>query len=362
MKTDATLLLEDGTFFGGRLFGFRKESYGEVVFTTSMTGYEESMSAPSYRGQILVFTYPLIGNYKFNEDDLQSSTAQVRGIVVSENTSVMNGRDSPLEKLLVKSELPGIEVAETRSIVRRVRQKGTMKGLIIPLPPSEVDLDARVSELSRLRNTWEENLVSEVSTRSMIGPLGKGKNIAVLDFGIKRNLIRDLMARFTVHILPYSSSLDDIMSVEPEGLVLSSGPGDPAHPDIAQKSLPVVRKAAEELPVLGVCLGHQIISLAFGAKTFKLKFGHRGINHPVRLGERVYITSHNHGFSVLPDSLDRTPLNPVQWSLNDSTLEGLEHESGKLITTQYHPEGGPGPQDTAFVYEHFRKLVEDERR
>ena len=362
MKTDATLLLEDGTFFGGRMFGFRKESYGEVVFTTSMTGYEDSITDPSYRGQILVFTYPLIGNYGFTDGDLQSPAAQVRGIVVSENTSVMKGADSPLEKLLVKSELPGLEIAETRSIVRRVRQNGTMRGIVIPLPPSEVDIDSRASELSRLRNTWEENLVSEVSTRSMTGPLGKGKSVAVLDFGIKRNLVRDLAERFTVHVLPYSSSLDEIMAVEPEGLVISSGPGDPAHPEIMRNSLPVVRKAAGELPVLGVCLGHQIVSLAFGAKTFKLKFGHRGINHPVRLGERVYITSHNHGFSVSPESLDGTPLNPVQLSLNDGTLEGLEHESGRLITTQYHPEGGPGPQDTTFVYEHFRKLVEGGRR
>jgi carbamoyl-phosphate synthase small subunit len=196
----------------------------------------------------------------------------------------------------------------------------------------------------------------------MIGPLGKGRSIAVLDFGIKRNLIRDLSARFTVNVLPYSSSLNEIMSVKPEGLVLSSGPGDPAHPEIVRKALPVIRKAAEELPVLGVCLGHQVLSLAFGAKTFKLKFGHRGINHPVRLGERVYITSQNHGFSVMPDSLAGTPLNPSQWSLNDGTVEGLEHESGRLITTQYHPEGGPGPQDTLFVYDHFKKLVEDGRR
>ncbi len=362
MKNDATLLLEDGTFFEGRMFGSRSESYGEVVFTTSMTGYEESISDPSYRGQILVFTYPLIGNYTFSESDLQSAGAQVRGIVVSENTSVVKGGGSALERLLIDSGLPGIEVAETRSIVRRVRQNGTMKGMIIPSPPSDVDIGTRVSELSRLKNTWEENLVSEVSTRSMVGPLGKGKSIAVIDFGIKRNLIRDLSRMFTVHVLPYSSTLDEIMSLKPEGLVLSSGPGDPAHPDIVQKSLPTIRKAAEEMPVLGVCLGHQVISLAFGAKTFKLKFGHRGINHPVRLGERVYITSQNHGFSVLPESLHGTPLNPSQLSLNDGTLEGLEHESGRLITTQYHPEGGPGPQDTTFVYEHFRKLVEGGRR
>ncbi|MBX8631694.1 MAG: glutamine-hydrolyzing carbamoyl-phosphate synthase small subunit [Thermoplasmata archaeon] len=362
MKTDGILLLEDGTYFEGRIFGFRTESYGEVVFTTSMTGYEESITDPSYRGQILVFTYPLIGNYDFTEEQFQSGEIQVRGIVVSENTSARDTSRQRLQETLSEYHIPGIEINDTRSIVRKVRNRGTMKGLLIPDIPGKNEMDSKLSFMSKQRNTWEENLVAEVSTASRYGPVGNGPVVAVLDFGLKRNLVRDLSRLFSVQVLPYSSSLDDIMELEPEGVVLSSGPGDPAHEDIRAKVLPVVRKVSSEVPILGVCLGHQIVSLAYGAKTFKLKFGHRGINHPVRLGERVYITSQNHGFSVETDSLLDTELVPNQFSLNDGTVEGLEGKDGTILTTQYHPEGGPGPQDTVFVYEYFKKLVNGGRR
>jgi carbamoyl-phosphate synthase small subunit len=359
LKTDGILLLEDGTSFEGRIFGSATESYGEVVFSTSMTGYEESITDPSYRGQILVFTYPLIGNYRFNAQQLQSSRAQVKGIVVSENTS---SQFADLQELLSISAVPGIEIPETRSIVRRVREKGTMKGLIIPHPRTDALIEEKLAALAREKNIWEANLVSEVSTKSVEGPFGTGRKIVILDFGVKRNLIRDLSRRFSVYLLPYSSSFNEVMDLEPEGIVLSSGPGDPDHPDIRKNVLPVVRRLSSELPVLGVCLGHQILSLAYGGKTYKLKFGHRGINHPVRLGEKVYITSQNHGFSVDEQSLAETDLKANQFSLNDGTVEGLELPGGAVLTTQYHPEGGPGPQDTTFVYDYFRKLVSDGRR
>jgi len=359
LKTNGILLLEDGTSFEGRIFGSTTESYGEVVFSTTMTGYEESITDPSYRGQILVFTYPLIGNYRFTAQQLQSVRAQVKGIVVSENTSYPS---ADLQELLSASDVPGIEIPETRSIVRRVREKGTMKGLIIPSLMTNSLLEEKLRLLAKEKNMWETNLVSEVSTSAVAGPFGTGKKIVILDFGVKRNLIRDLSRYFSVYLLPYSSSYDEVMNFAPEGVVLSSGPGDPDHPDIRKNVLPVVKRLSSELPVLGICLGHQILSLAYGGKTYKLKFGHRGINHPVRLGEKVYITSQNHGFAVDEQSLSETDLKPTQFSLNDGTVEGLELPGGTVLTTQYHPEGGPGPQDTIFVYDYFRKLVSGGRR
>lgn len=350
MKHPGILLLEDGSVFRGSIFGSVTRAYGEVVFTTSMTGYEHSITDPSYRGQILVFSYPLIGNYRFRAEELQSSVPQVRGIVLAEYTAEYSG--SELDSFLSAHGIPGISGVDTRSLVRHVRQHGTMKGFI--LPGESLD-GSELSELKGMPDVWKSNLVAEVSTQTPLRPVGKGRRIALLDFGVKRNLIRDLSTAFEVHVLPYSCSMDEIESLRPGGIVLSSGPGDPAHPSMRER-LPFIRELCSNYPVLGVCLGHQLVALAYGASAYKLKFGHRGINHPVRFAERVYTTSQNHGFAVSGD-FDSEELSANQWSLNDGTVEGFSGEHGNVITCQYHPEGGPGPSDTSFIYEYFRKIV-----
>lgn len=356
MKNAGFLLLEDGTFYEGSIFGHPAEAYGEVVFSTSMTGYEESITDPSYRGQVLVFSYPLIGNYRFSRSALQSRGPQVRGIVVAENSSASVSQSSPLNSLLSRYGIPGIEGVDTRGVVRRVRSRGTMKGMILPGSPED-DRDGSLARMRASRNVWEGDLVAEVSTRRIAGPFGKGDRVAIMDCGMKRNLLRDISERFETFVVPYSCGYEKIASLEPDCVVVSSGPGDPAHPGM-QRTLPVLRRLCDEVPVLGICLGHQLVALSQGASTYKLKFGHRGINHPVRSGERVYITSQNHGFGVDEGSLLRTPLTANQISLNDGAVEGLIHDNGRVLTAQYHPEGGPGPTDTTFVYDMFRKIVQ----
>lgn len=350
------LLLEDGTSYEGGIFGHPADAYGEVVFSTSMTGYEESITDPSFRGQILVFSYPLIGNYPLRLSSLQADVPHVRGIVVSENTSIHEAGGSSLDRFLKRHGIPGISGVDTRSLVRKVRSHGTMKGTILPGAAGKV-MDDALTQLRSRKNVWEENLVAEVSTRRVRGPFGKGKRAVIIDCGMKRNLLRDVSERFEAYVVPYSHSHERIAALEPDCIIISSGPGDPSQPGMAP-ALDSIRRLCDELPVLGVCLGHQLVSLSQGAKTYKLKFGHRGINHPVRMSERVYITSQNHGFSVEEQSLADTPLTANQTSLNDSTVEGLIHENGRVVTTQYHPEGGPGPTDTTFIYEMFRKIVE----
>ncbi|MEM3852039.1 MAG: glutamine-hydrolyzing carbamoyl-phosphate synthase small subunit, partial [Methanomassiliicoccales archaeon] len=316
MNEPGILLLEDGNVFRGILFGAPVQSYGEVVFTTSMTGYEQSVTDPSYRGQILVFSYPLIGNYRMRKERLQSDMPQVRGVVVSEYTSSTSALENGLNEFLAEHGIPALADVDTRTLVRLVREKGTMKGLILPGSPRKQEIDEHLSSLQKCRNVWEENLVAEVSVRKRAGPYGRGERVVVLDYGVKRNLIRDLSARFEAYVLPYDAEMEAILSLEPKGVVISSGPGDPSHPEIVER-LNVIRKLCETFPVLGVCLGHQLIALAYGAKTYKLKFGHRGINHPVRFGEKSFVTSQNHGFSVNSASLEETELTCNQVSLND---------------------------------------------
>lgn len=354
MKTPGTLLLENGSMFSGFLFGAPVRSYGEVVFTTSMTGYEHSITDPSYRGQILVFSYPLIGNYDFRYEELQSDSPQVRGIVVSEETGLFS--NSTLTSFLASHDIPGLSGVDTRSVVKLVRTHGTMKGTIIPGTVDDSVKEEVLRELALKRNVWEDNLVAEVGTKKHLGPFGSGDRVVALDFGIKRNLIRDLASRFELHVLPHDSALDEINALRPRGIVISSGPGDPSHPDML-RLLPTIRELCSNYPVLGVCLGHQLIALAYGARTYKLIFGHRGINHPVKFGEKTFITSQNHGFAVSSEGLEQLEFTVNQWSLNDGTVEGLTAEHGRVITCQYHPEGGPGPSDTTFIYEYFRRTV-----
>ncbi len=356
MKNAGLLLLEDGTSYEGSIFGHVSGAYGEVVFSTSMTGFEESVTDPSYRGQLLVFSYPLIGNYRFTSNSLQSKGPQVRGIVVSECASAPSGAGTSLSDFLKKHRVPGIEGIDTRSLVQKVRTAGTMKGMIIPGPDIDQG-EIRLREMERMKNVWEENLVGEVSTSRKRGPFGSGPRAVIIDCGMKKNLLRDISLRFETYVVPHSTTFERVKSLSPECIVVSSGPGDPSHPGMSQ-TLTSLRRLCEEYPVLGICLGHQLVALSQGARTYKLKFGHRGINHPVRFGEKVYITSQNHGFGVDEESLSGTPLNVSQRSLNDWTVEGLQHSNGRVITTQYHPEGGPGPSDTTFIYDAFKKIVE----
>jgi carbamoyl-phosphate synthase small subunit len=385
----AKLALEDGTVFTGNAFGARGEIDGEVVFNTSMTGYQEILTDPSYHGQIVTMTYPQIGNYGVNEEDSESSRPWVRGFVIRElSPCVSNYRASEsLDAYLARHGIIGIQRIDTRALVRRIRLEGAMRGIL-----STIDLDdARL--VDKARNSpgmlgrdlakevmpekpfvWELGLdrtflvnqygmeVVRPGPGASENPTGWQPHVVALDFGMKWNILRHL-----VHIgcrvtgVPGSMSAQAIMEYEPDGIFLSNGPGDPAPLQDAVATLrTLIDEAAESrgIPIFGICLGHQIMGQAFGGKTFKLKFGHRGANHPVRnqATGRVEITTQNHGFAVdpatLPEDVELSHIN-----LNDQTLEGMRHKRLPVFSVQYHPEASAGPHDSQYLFGEFRKMM-----
>lgn len=372
----AHLVLEDGTILPGRAFGATGTRFGELVFTTEMTGYQESLTDPSYEGQILMFTYPMIGNYGIHPNDNESDHVWARGCAVMEECRTPfhpEGRKT-LHEFLLEHSVPGISGIDTRSLTIKLRQFGAMKAAITTEGAEPQALMAEVREMAAPDKT---NLVAAVSPKQPIrhghnkaGELGrqefdpKAPTVALLDCGAKRNILRHLSRRFNVVQFPYDANRRLIDSVQPDGLFLSNGPGDPAHPELLAKTVPTARKLAEEMPTMGICLGHQVTALMFGAKTYKLKFGHRGANQPAKDVEsgRVFITSQNHGFAVDERSLDGTGLRVTQVNANDNTPEGLEHTELPLFCVQYHPEASPGPRDTGFLFEKFEAAMGEKRR
>ncbi len=371
----AKLALENGSVFTGTAFGGRGESEGEVVFNTSMTGYQEILTDPSYHGQIVVMTYPLIGNYGINSEDAESRRAWVRGFVVRELSGrVSNYRSQQsLEGYLEEQAIIGIEGVDTRALVRLTRTHGALRGIL-----STVDLnDASLVERARasrgmLGADLTRDVMPSVSTKWQVGLSGEAPaadvtqtrrpHVVALDFGMKRNIARYLVETgCDVTVVPGSTPAEAILEHKPDGILISNGPGDPEPLVEATSTLRSLIKTGAEsrgIPIFGICLGHQLLGLAFGGKTFKLKFGHRGANHPVRDEQtgKVEITTQNHGFSVDPASLPSGVI-VSHTNLNDGTLEGLRHERLPIFSVQYHPEAAAGPHDSRYLFDDFRRLM-----
>lgn len=351
------LVLEDGTIFEGMPFGAIRETFGEVVFSTGMTGYQESLTDPSYAGQILTSSYPMIGNYGINSLDSQSSKVQVWGYIVNELCETPSHRDSnaTVDSFLKQHGVPGIADIDTRALIRKLRTKGTMKGAITTAAP-----DSILEEVRARSHPDRRNLVATVSTSSIQSHItGKDRSVVVIDCGVKNNIIRELGQRFDVHLVPYSYTADDIRELEPDGVFVTNGPGDPAHEGLRSTVVATLAELKEELPMMGICLGNQLLALMFGASTYKLKFGHRGVNQPVGYGRRVFVTSQNHGFAVDGASATAAGMEITFQNLNDGTVEGMRHSELPVFSVQFHPEARPGPHDTTFLFDEFARMLEE---
>ncbi len=371
MRT-AVLALEDGTVFEGRSFGAPVLRAGEVVFNTSITGYQEIFTDPSYCGQIVILTYPEIGNYGANDDDPEAGRPYIEGLVVREFSSIASNWRSgqQAERFLADSGVPVIDEIDTRALVRRLRTRGVMRGVLSGSggDPRELVELARQSpsmaglELATRVSTpepygWDQG-VAACSPSQRVAPAAAPRfHVVAYDFGIKRNILRRLVqVGCRVTVVPAATSADEVLALRPDGVFLSNGPGDP-EPLAYQAAQ--VRKLIGKQPIFGICLGHQILGLALGGRTYKLKFGHRGGNHPVlnRVTGKVEITAHNHGFAVDPDSLKSSEIELTHVNLNDQTLEGFRHRSQPVFCVQYHPEAAPGPHDSHYLFDEFVKLM-----
>ncbi len=358
---EARLILEDGTVVTGRAFGSETTTFGELVFNTGMTGYQEALTDASYAGQILMFTYPTVGNYGILPDANESPHVQPWGVVVREACREPSHRDAEknLDAFLKEHGVPGIEGVDTRALTVKTRAHGTLKACLTTEPNPDVDkLLRRVKEMP---HPEEENLVAQVSVTEPQALEGQGDGtVVLLDTGVKGSIIQNLRDRFgTVHRVPWDITPDEVEDLDPDGFFLSNGPGDPAHPDIMKHTVPTIRDLMEKYPTQGICLGHQLLAISYGLDTFKLKFGHRGANQPVKNLEsgRVYITSQNHGFAVDPASCPED-VKIIEVNANDGTVEGLRHEELPVLSSQFHPEANPGPLDTIFLFDRFRDWLD----
>ncbi len=353
------LVLEDGTYYEGEGFGFDQYQIGELVFNTSMTGYQEILTDNSYCGQIVMMTYPLIGNYGINRDDNESVVPHVFGFVIKDYCETPSNfrSEETLDAYLKRVEIPGIYGIDTREITKKIRAIGTLKASFCN---TEEEIDALVQKLKNADFLHDQ--VARVSTKTIYPIPGRGKKIVVMDFGIKLSILRELAQRgCDLTVVPYDTSAEAILAMHPDAVFLSNGPGDPADlTDVIEN----VKKLIPNTVVFGICLGCQLIALASGAKTYKLKFGHRGGNHPVvnlKTG-KVEITSQNHGFAVDIDSLKNTDLEMSYEALNDKSCEGVRHTKYPVFAVQYHPEANAGPQDSNYLFDEFIELIEKENK
>ena len=369
----AWLALEDGTVFEGSGFGVPGECSGEVVFNTAITGYQEIFTDPSYAGQIVVFTNPQIGNYGANLADAESARPYIEGLIVRDLSPVASNWRSEMkaEEFLAASRIPVASNIDTRQLVRRLRIHGAMRGVLstqggdpkeliekarrIP-PMAGLDLATRVS--TRERYEWNQGVEACSPSEDVPAPAPVRCHVVAFDLGIKRNILRRLVqVGCRVTVVPANTTAEDVLALKPDGVFLSNGPGDP-EPLEAQAA--EVRKLIGKRPLFGICLGHQVLGLALGGKSFKLKFGHRGGNHPVLhyARNKVEITAQNHGFAIDPDSLNASEIELTHINLNDQTLEGFRHRSHPLFCVQYHPEAAPGPHDSRYLFDEFVSLME----
>lgn len=381
MSNDAILALEDGRIFRGRAWGATGERCGEIVFNTSMTGYQEILTDPSYAGQIVTMTYPLIGNYGVNAEDIESRRPFAEGLVVRECSEVSSNwrAGETLDSYLKRHGIVAISEVDTRALVRHIRERGAMRAC---LSSTDLNEGSLVTKARQSPEMLGRNLVDEVTcgdsyiwtpeverlsadgapVTQTLDPLagfvaeasqGEPFHVVAYDFGIKYYILRYLAALgCRVTVVPARTSADDALALGPDGIFLSNGPGDPAA---LTEIVAEIRKLTTAAPVFGICLGHQLLGQAFGGRTFKLKFGHRGGNQPVKnmRTEKIEITSHNHGFAVDPESLDEKEIELTHFNLNDGTLEGLRHRTLPVFSVQYHPEAGPGPHDATYLFQEF---------
>ena len=350
------LVFESGEVFHGNSFGADLEIEGEVVFNTGMTGYQELISDPSYCGQIVCMTYPLIGNYGINRDDYESIEPAIKGLIVKEVCDFPSNFRSQMDlnEFFLKRKLSGISGIDTRRLTRILRNSGSVKGRIVHHDANENDV------IESLKNTvFSTDQVEQVSTKTAYASPGRGLKVVLVDYGSKLGILRELTQRdCDVIVVSQDTTAEEILLINPDGVMLSNGPGDPED---VKGATEMIQNLLGKIPIFGICLGHQLIGLACGAKTFKLKFGHRGGNHPVLdlAKNKVAITSQNHGYAVDQISLKNTDLVETHIALNDRTNEGLKHKIHPCFSVQYHPEASPGPEDANYLFDEFIEMMEE---
>ena len=346
------LVLEDGTVFKGEGFFIDGEVFGEVVFNTSMTGYEEAFTDPSYAGQILVMTYPLIGNYGFHKKHQESDRTQIRGLVLKE-PYFFSTRGMRFGRYLDEARLPCLYGVDTRALTLAIRDHGTMKGMLLGNAQQE-DIGHFVNRIQQTPHPDTGNLVARVSCNTVIMHKSRSrKKVVLIDCGVKKSIVNNLLRYATVVQVPYNIDEKTIDEFKPDGIVLSNGPGNPEHPEILGTTVKTIKNVLEKYPIMGICFGNQVLGIALGFKTYKMKFGHRGSNHGVKdlLHKKVYITSQNHGYAIEEKNV---PEVEISWTnVNDHTIEGIRHKRLPVFSVQFHPEAGPGPYDTTFVFRDF---------
>jgi carbamoyl-phosphate synthase small subunit len=366
------LLLEDGSLFSGESFGMKGEIIGELVFNTGMTGYQEILTDPSYCGQLVTMTYPLIGNYGINYRDMESERPHLSGFIVREHCREYSNfrAKSSLEYFLRENGVIGISGLDTRALTKKIRENGTMKAMISN--DSFLNINLKIQRIKE----WEpENLVGQVS-RKGIENIGRNEDctseglkneykptfkVALIDYGLKKNILRELLRHnCNVTIFPYDAKASEILGIDPDGIMLSNGPGDPKD---CKEQIETLKTLMGKKPIFGICLGHQLLALSQGANTEKLKYGHRGCNHPVKdlKKDRTYITSQNHGYTIVENSIGKEEMEISHINLNDNSIEGIRYLKYKAFTVQFHPEASPGPRETGYLFDEFIELMKTER-